>query len=303
MAFAWAIISPEPFSTPGPSLITGRSTLRAQTHVQTLLPADMSSTTTTSALTSRFAALKAEGRQALVCYVTAGHPNRQRSLDLMCGLEAVGADVIEVGVPFSDPMADGPVIQESSQIAIAGGMTLEGTLALIAEANLSIPVVLFSYLNPIMAAGPEILVRARASGVHGILITDLPVGADSERETWLGTSGLDFIRLVAPTTPADRMAEISRNGGGFVYLISRMGVTGEQATIAADLPETLARLRSVTSLPVCVGFGISTPEQARSVAKLGDGVVVGSALVRAANHSNAEAFALIKAMRTAMDAA
>lgn len=263
----------------------------------------MSSTTTASALSNRFAALKAEGRQALVCYVTAGHPNRQRSLELMRGLESAGADVIEVGVPFSDPMADGPVIQESSQIAIADGMTLEKTLALIAEAKLSIPVVLFSYLNPIMAAGPDILSRARKAGVNGILITDLPVGADAERESWLGTSGLDFIRLVAPTTPADRMSEISRNGGGFVYLISRMGVTGEQATISADLPETLARLRSVTSLPVCVGFGISTPEQARSVAKLGDGVVVGSALVRAANKSNADAVALIKAMRAAMDAA
>ena len=238
-----------------------------------------------------------------MCYVTAGHPTRQRSLDLMRGLEAAGADVLEVGVPFSDPMADGPVIQESSQVAIAAGMTLERTLALIAEAKLSIPVVLFSYLNPIMAAGQDILSRAQAAGVHGILITDLPVGADPERETWLGTSGLDFIRLVAPTTPADRMEEISRNGGGFVYLISRMGVTGEQATLAADLPETLARLRSVTSLPVCVGFGISTPEQARSVAKLGDGVVVGSALVRAANSSNAEAFGLIRAMRTAMDVA
>lgn len=278
-------------------------TLRTQAHLQTPLPADMSSTTTASALTSRFAALKAGGRKALVCYVTAGHPDYQRSLDLMRGLEAAGADVLEVGVPFSDPMADGPVIQESSQVAIAAGMTLERTLALIAEAKLSIPVVLFSYLNPIMAAGQDILSRAQAAGVHGILITDLPVGADPERETWLGTSGLDFIRLVAPTTPADRMEEISRNGGGFVYLISRMGVTGEQATLAADLPETLARLRSVTSLPVCVGFGISTPGQARSVAKLGDGVVVGSALVRAANRSNAEAFGLIRAMRAAMDAA
>lgn len=263
----------------------------------------MPSATSTSALTLKFAALKAEGRQALVCYVTAGHPTRERSLELLRGLEAAGADVIEVGVPFSDPMADGPVIQESSQIAIAAGMSLSGTLDLIAEAKLSIPVVLFSYLNPIMGAGADVLARAKAAGVHGILITDLPVGADTEREQWLGTSGLDFIRLVAPTTPADRMAEISRNGGGFVYLISRMGVTGEQTTISAELPETLARLRSVTSLPVCVGFGISTPEQARSVAKLGDGVVVGSALVRAANKSTADAIALISAMRKAMDAA
>lgn len=275
---------------------------RTQTHVQTLETNEMTSTTTTSALSNRFASLKAAGRQALVCYVTAGHPTRERSLELMRGLEAAGADVLEVGVPFSDPMADGPVIQESSQIAIADGMTLEKTLALIAEAQLTIPVVLFSYLNPIMAAGADILTRARAAGVDGILITDLPVGADTERETWLGTSGLDFIRLVAPTTPADRMGEISRNGGGFVYLISRMGVTGEQATVSAELPQTLARLRSVTTLPVCVGFGISTPEQARSVAKLGDGVVVGSALVRAANNSNEDAIALIKAMRSAMDA-
>lgn len=262
----------------------------------------MTSTATTSALSQRFAALKADGRQALVCYVTAGHPTRARSLELLRGLESAGADVIEVGVPFSDPMADGPVIQQSSQIAIADGMTLDGTLALIAEAKLNIPVVLFSYLNPIMSAGGDILARAKAAGVHGILITDLPVGADSARETWLGTSGLDFIRLVAPTTPAERMGEIARNGGGFVYLISRMGVTGEQATISSELPETVARLRTATSLPVCVGFGISTPEQARSVAKLGDGVVVGSALVRAAERSTADAIALVRSMREAMDA-
>lgn len=263
----------------------------------------MSSATATSALSQKFAELKATGRQALVCYVTAGHPTRERSLELLRGLEAAGADIIEVGVPFSDPMADGPVIQESSQVAIAGGMSLSGTLDLVAEAKLSIPVVLFSYLNPIMTGGADILARAKKAGVHGILITDLPVGADAEREQWLGESGLDFIRLVAPTTPADRMAEISRNGGGFVYLISRMGVTGEQATISAELPETLARLRSATNLPICVGFGISTPQQAASVAKLGDGVVVGSALVRAANKSTADAVALIAAMRKAMDAA
>lgn len=256
----------------------------------------------TSAISERFRVLKAAGRQALVCYVTAGHPTRGKSLELLRGLESAGADILEIGVPFSDPMADGPVIQESSQVAIAGGMTLEGVLQLIAEAKLSIPVVLFSYLNPIMSAGADILSRARAAGVDGILITDLPVGADEERESWLGGSGLDFIRLVAPTTPAARMAEISNNGGGFVYLISRMGVTGEQATVSAELPATLERLRTVTSLPVCVGFGISTPEQARAVAKLGDGVVVGSALVRAASRSNADAIALVRSMRQAMDA-
>lgn len=253
------------------------------------------------ALSDRFAKLRAENRRALVCYVTAGHPDVARSLELLQGLEAAGADVVEIGVPFSDPLADGPVIQESSQIAIANGMTLDGCLSLIAQAKLSIPVVLFSYLNPIIAAGLDVLDRARAAGVSGILATDLPVGADPERERWLGTSGLDFIRLVAPTTPAARMAEIGRNGGGFVYLISRMGVTGEQSTIATELPDTIKRLRSVTSLPVCVGFGISTPEQARSVSRLADGVIVGSALVRAANSSIKEALALVSSMRKAMD--
>lgn len=252
-------------------------------------------------ISRRFAELKQANRQALVCYVTAGHPTRERSLELLRGLESAGADIIEIGVPFSDPLADGPVIQESSQVAIAGGMTLNGVLQLVAEAKLNVPVVLFSYLNPIMSAGADVLARARAAGVDGILITDLPVGADPEREAWLGASGLDFIRLVAPTTPLDRMKEISQNGGGFVYLISRMGVTGEQTTISAELPASLERLRSVTALPVCVGFGISTPEQARAVAALGDGVVVGSALVRAAGHSTADAIALIAAMRRAMD--
>lgn len=163
-----------------------------------------------SPLAARFDALRREGRRALVCYVTAGHPNRAASLALLAGLEQAGADVVEIGVPFSDPLADGPVIQDSSQQAIADGMTLDGCLALIAEAKLSIPVVLFSYLNPIIAAGSDVLARARRAGVSGILITDLPVGADPEREAWLGASGLDFIRLVAPTTPAARMADIDR---------------------------------------------------------------------------------------------
>src|SRR5262245_27979248 len=199
---------------------------------------------TTSAISRRFEQLATAKRRALVCYVTAGHPDPQRSLALIRGVAAAGADIIEVGVPFSDPMADGPVIQRSSQIAIDQGMTLDRTLALIAEAKVDVPIVLFSYLNPIIAGGPDVLDRARAAGVHGVLVTDLPVGADPEREAWFGASGLDFVRLVAPTTPAPRMAEIGRHGGGFVYLISRMGVTGERDTLAAELPETVARLRT-----------------------------------------------------------
>jgi len=254
-----------------------------------------------SALTTRFSSLREQGRKALVCYVTAGHPDPVRSIALVQGLESAGADVIEVGVPFSDPLADGPVIQRSSQIAINHGVTLERVLSLVSSANLSIPVVLFSYLNPIMAAGPGVLARAKAAGVHGVLVTDLPVGADPARESWFGASGLDFVRLVAPTTPAARMAEIGRSGGGFVYLISRLGVTGERESLSASLPTTVARLRSATLLPICIGFGISTPKQARDACRLGDGVVVGSAIVRAADESVDNAVALTASLRVAID--
>ena len=260
------------------------------------------STSTASRLSARFLALRAEGRKALVCYVTAGHPDPDASVALLRGLADAGADVIEVGVPFSDPLADGPVIQFSSQIALNHGITYSRTLDLIREAALEIPVVLFSYLNPIIAGGEDALRRAREVGVDGVLVTDLPVGADPVREAWFGTSGLDFVRLVAPTTPLPRMEEIGRHGGGFVYLISRLGVTGERATLPDDLPQTVARLRAATTLPLCIGFGISTPEQARVAADLGDGVVVGSAIVRAAGHSVEEAVALVAAMRAALDA-
>lgn len=252
-------------------------------------------------LADRFTRLAADGRRALVCYVTAGHPDRARSVALLRGLAAAGADVLELGVPFSDPLADGPVIQGSCQTALAAGMTLDGALELVAEADPGVPVVLFSYLNPLMAAGPGVLERARAAGVHGVLVTDLPVGSDAVTEAWLGQGPLDFVRLVAPTTPRDRMAEIVRHGRGFVYLISRLGVTGMQDRMNVDLPETVARLRSVCQLPICVGFGISTPEHARQVGRLADGIVVGSALVEAAGRSVDEAVALAAAMRTALD--
>lgn len=262
----------------------------------------LSEKTHESRLAARFETLAREGRKALVCYVTAGHPDPESSIALWQGLATVGVDVLEVGVPFSDPMADGPVIQQSSQVALDHGVTLDRTLGLVKRAALDIPVVLFSYLNPILAAGEEVLQRARAAGVDGVLITDLPVGADPEREAWLGKSGLDFIRLVAPTTPPQRMKEISDHGGGFVYLISRLGVTGERASLAADLPSTVQLLRSETTLPICIGFGISTPEQAREAARMGDGVVVGSALVRAAGQSVADAVAFAASLRQAMDA-
>lgn len=263
--------------------------------------ASASPTTSSEVIARRFEVLRASGRRALVPYVTAGHPDRERSVALLQGLEAAGADIVEVGVPFSDPMADGPVIQASSQRALEQGMTFDRTLGLIGDAGLGIPVVLFSYLNPILAAGPDALRRAADAGAHGILLTDLPVGADPERERWLGEGPLAYIRLVAPTTPSARMAEIARHGSGFVYLISRLGVTGASAEVAAGLPATVATLREATALPICVGFGISRPEQAAAVARLADGVVVGSALVAAADRNIDEALAMTRALRGAID--
>lgn len=236
-----------------------------------------------------------------MCYITAGHPDGAASLRLLRELPAAGADVIEVGVPFSDPLADGPVIQGSSQRALEQGMTLDGALALVAEARPSAPVVLFSYLNPLLAAGRDVLTRAAAAGVQGVLVTDLPVGMDPEREAWLGSGPLDFVRLVAPTTPRARMAEIVKHGSGFVYLISRLGVTGMQERVAADLPRSLAALRSVCDLPICVGFGISNAAQAREIGALADGIVVGSALVQAADSGVDDALALVRELRGALD--
>ena len=249
----------------------------------------------------RFDAPRAAGRRALVCYVTAGHPDPERSVALLQALEDAGADVLEVGLPFSDPMADGPVIQASSQRALDHGVTFDRTLEMIARARLSVPVVLFSYLNPLLAAGRDALERAAAAGAHGVLVTDLPVGADVEREAWLGGGPLAFVRLVAPTTPAARMAEIARHGSGFVYLISRLGVTGARDRLPEDLPRTVAALRGATTLPICVGFGVSRPEHARAIGAIADGVVVGSAIVRAADADVAEAAALARSLRDALD--
>ncbi len=258
-------------------------------------------TTSSNSITRRFDALKKQSRRALVCYVTAGHPDADRSVQTLQALQAGGADIIELGVPFSDPIADGPIIQASSQRALQQGMTYVGVLALIERANLEIPVVLFSYLNPILAAGADALTRAADAGADGILVTDIPVGADPAREAWLGSSPLAFIRLVAPTTPIERMAEIAQHGSGFVYLISRLGVTGVQETTESSLPDTIRRLRSTTTLPICVGFGISTPAQARSVGDLADGVVVGSALVQAAESGPEQVLKLTRSLREGLD--
>ena len=258
-------------------------------------------TTSSDRLARRFAGLRESNRRALVCYLTAGHPDPDRSIETIRAVADAGADVIEVGVPFSDPMADGPMIQASSQAALDQGVTLGRVLEIVRTAAVDVPVVLFSYLNPVLAAGTEVLERAADAGVDGILVTDLPVGADPERERWLGGGPLAFVRLVAPTTPADRMAEIGRHGSGFIYLISRLGVTGARDDVPADLPATVRRLRAATTLPICVGFGISRPAQAKAIGALADGVVVGSALVQAAGEGTRQAAALVRSLRAALD--
>jgi tryptophan synthase alpha chain len=263
--------------------------------------ASTSAITSSDVLSQRFTALRTQGRKALVCYVTAGHPDPAQSVTLLRGLESAGADVIEVGVPFSDPMADGPIIQASSQRALEHGMTLTRTLDTIASAKLTTPVVLFTYLNPLMAAGTGILSTAASRGVHGVLVTDLPVGADTIREEWLGNGPLAFVRLVAPTTPLDRMREIAAHGSGFVYLISRRGVTGLRSDVPVELPGTIARLREATTLPICVGFGISSADHAKAIGRLADGIVVGSAIVKAADSSVSSAIDLVGGLRRALD--
>lgn len=275
-----------------------------------------------SAITHRFDTLKSEGRKALVCYITAGYPDFDKSIKLLQGTEQAGADIIEVGVPFSDPMADGPVIQQCSQAALDNGITLDRTLELISAANLKVPVVLFSYLNPVLsyvsrqrwgsplvagAAGngsdtlSSGLQKFREMGCVGLLLSDLPVGADEALETEISGSGLDFIRLVAPTTPIDRIDRINHHGSGFIYLISRLGVTGMHTSLASDLEATIARVRAASTLPVCVGFGVSTPEQAHKVAGLCDGVIVGSAIMKASQEGVDRAVELIAAIRVAID--
>lgn len=215
-----------------------------------------------------------------------------------------GADVIEVGVPFSDPLADGPVIQAASHAAIGKGADLAWTLDVVAgfRTRNPTPVVLFSYLNPILRYGVErFIADAASAGASGVLLSDLPLGADPRLEEAFLASRLDLVRLVAPTTSASRARAIAAAARGFLYYVSRTGVTGESAELAAGLADEVARLRDVATVPVAVGFGISTPDQAAAVARIADGVVVGSALVRLLETATvAEAGRFVERLRAAM---
>lgn len=259
-------------------------------------------TSSESPLAVQWAALRARRRTALIPYLTAGYPTRALSLEALRMADR-HADVIEVGVPFSDPLADGPTIQRSTFEALAQGMTLAGTLELVREAALRAPVVIFSYVNPVRRYGVErFLADAAAVGAAGLLLTDLPAGGDPALEAAVQASALDLIRLVAPTTSPARLADAVRGAEGFIYLVARLGVTGVSAALADGLEASIARVRAATSVPIAVGFGLSTAAQVRAVGGLADGVVVGSALVeRLGRDGVAGADALLTELRTALD--
>ncbi len=261
-------------------------------------------TSSDSRLARAWQQLRSEGRTALVPFLTAGHPDRATSLEALRAAE-MRADILEVGVPFSDPLADGPTIQAATFRSLEQGMTLAGTLDLIREAELDVPVVLFSYLNPVLQYGVDALLREAAEiGIAGLLLTDLPAGADPVIEDAVRASPLDLIRLVAPTASPERIRRAVADAEGFIYLVSRLGVTGVAQQLAAGLGDSVAAVRRETTLPIAIGFGISTPEQAAMVAGLADGAVVGSALVAALDHGGvAEMTELLDALRTAIDQA
>jgi tryptophan synthase alpha chain len=255
-----------------------------------------------SRLDRTWAALRQEGRAALIPYLTAGHPDLEASAAMLHAADEI-SDIIEVGVPFTDPLADGPVIQRSTLTALQQGMTLARTFELIERVSPRRDVVIFSYLNPILQYGIEhFLTDAEALGIAGVLLTDLPAGADPDIEAAVRESSLDLIRLIAPTTTDARLAEAVHGAGGFLYLVARLGVTGASARLSTDLRAQVERVRRVSPLPVAVGFGISTPEQARAVAGMAQGVVVGSALVDMLDREGpAAAAALLTRLRHALD--
>jgi tryptophan synthase alpha chain len=237
----------------------------------------------TARLDARFAACKAEGRAAFVSFIMAGDPDQQTSLEIARGLAAAGVDVLELGMPFTDPMADGPSIQAAGLRALAAGASLKSTLKLVSDFRADdsdTPIILMGYYNPIHYYGVEtFLTDAKAAGVDGLIIVDLPPEEDSELCLPALDAGLSFIRLATPTTDDKRLPAVLANTSGFVYYVSIAGITGAAAPEADAVEQAVARIKRHTDLPVVVGFGIRTPEQAKAIAATADGAVVGSALI------------------------
>ncbi|MGI9393491.1 MAG: tryptophan synthase subunit alpha [Boseongicola sp.] len=232
---------------------------------------------------AKFDALKKDGKKAFVAYVMAGDPNYETSLEIVRGLPAAGVDIIEIGLPFTDPMADGPTIQLAGQRALESGQTLENTLGLAREfrkTDDTTPLVMMGYYNPIYSRGVErFLSDAKAAGIDGLIIVDLPPEEDSELCIPAQAAGLNFIRLATPTTDDRRLPKVLQNTSGFVYYVSITGITGAASAISTKVGPEVARIKSATDIPIVVGFGIKTPEASRKIASVADGVVVGSAIV------------------------
>jgi tryptophan synthase alpha chain len=243
----------------------------------------------TTRIDRRFSALREAGRAALVTFTMAGDPDRDTALAILKALPAAGADVIELGMPFTDPMADGPAIQAAGLRALHAGQNMKRTLALIRDfrrGDDATPIVLMGYYNPIYVYGPErFLADAKAAGVDGLIVVDLPPEEDAELCLPALKAGLNFIRLATPTTDDKRLPAVLKNTSGFVYYVSITGITGSAAPDPGKVKDAVARIKRHTKLPVCVGFGVRTAEQARAIAQAGDGVVVGSALVEAVRQS------------------
>ncbi|TNJ39963.1 tryptophan synthase subunit alpha [Phaeobacter sp. B1627] len=237
----------------------------------------------TTRIDAKFAELSAAGKKAFVTYVMAGDPDYDTSLEIVKGLPGAGVDVIELGLPFTDPMADGPTIQLAGQRALEAGMTLERTLQLAADfrkGDTTTPIVLMGYYNPIYSRGVDtFLADAKEAGIDGLIVVDLPPEEDAELCLPAQAAGLNFIRLATPTTDDARLPRVMQNTSGFVYYVSITGITGAAEAEASDVGPEVARLKAATDLPVIVGFGIKTPQRAQTIASISDGAVVGSAIV------------------------
>ena len=239
----------------------------------------------TTRIETRFAALKTEGRPALMTYVMGGDPDYETSLAIMCTLAASGADLIELGMPFSDPMADGPAIQAAARRALLGGQSLQKTLELVAQfrrSDSTTPIILMGYYNPIYSYGVErFLAACLEAGVDGLIVVDLPPETDKELCLPTLAAGLNFVRLATPTTDEKRLPKVLGNTSGFVYYVAIKGITGTASADPGEVGRAVARIRAHTDLPIAVGFGIKSPQDAAAIGAVADGVVVGSALVGA----------------------
>jgi tryptophan synthase alpha chain len=235
-----------------------------------------------SRIAAAFDRIRAEKRTGLITYVTAGDPDMARSADILCALDRAGADVLEVGIPFSEPLADGPVIQRATERALAAGATASGVLDLVERVRLMVqaPIVLFTYANPVLRMGIEVFGdRARKAGVDGVLVLDLPIEEAAAFRDAMASREIDMIFLLSPTTTDARVKAAAALGRGFLYGISRLGVTGTRDTVADGAQALAGRMRAATSLPIALGFGISSPEHVRQIGAFADAAVVGSGLV------------------------